>query len=289
MFFRFITFGFAATIAMLATGLRSQAGVVPYTPDADTVVLYHFDEPAGSVTAVDAAGNFDVTASSSPFADNPSLPGLGNSGGTFQSPSNLLSSGVLSQAQVDLFDTETFTIEAWVKDINLDFVPAGAFQYRDGGNSRVGLRFDGGRIALGIERKDGGGFEKIETSTPLSWQEDTWYHVAVTYDGDGTGNDSIVNFYRTGPDDPLYVANLIETVTGAPDLMPLTGGNSLHIGGNDGSSSRMFGDYIDELRYSNVVRDEFNVFVPEPSSALLALLGAGLLGCISTRRRTGRR
>lgn len=277
----------ATAFLTLCSGGYSQAAIVPYTPDADTVVLYHFDDATDSLTATDAAGNFDVSASSSPFAGVAGPGGLATAGGTFDAPSRLLTHPNLSQAEVDLFNTETFTIEAWIYNLDTSYVPGGVFQYRNGNNSRLSLRFDTGKIGIGIQRMDTGNFHLIQTTNPLVWEEDTWYHVAVTYEGDGTGNDSLVNFYRTAPDDPLYVANLIETLTGVPDINPLTPGSRLHIGGNDGNSTRMFGDYIDELRFSNVVRTEFNVFVPEPSSGLLAALGMVGLVLLGHRRPRG--
>jgi hypothetical protein len=262
--------------------------VRPYDDNrAPTVAaLFHLDGNGN-----DSSGNgLDLTASNSPFITVSGPPGLDQAAGPFNNGNKSLNRSGLSAADVGRFNTETFTIEAWVRDPALTSGgdAMGILQFRDGNNSRVAMRLDNQfRLMLAYQRADTGAFDYVRTSSPLQFDPGQWYHLAVTYEGDGTGNDSAVKFYETPLSDTSGVATLLETVT-AEDIMPLTAGGALRVGTLDGSTGRSFGGYIDEVRYTNLVLapNQFNLAVPEPSTWLL--LAAGMVMLLPALRRRRR-
>ncbi|QNN23762.1 LamG domain-containing protein [Planctomycetales bacterium ZRK34] len=264
-----------------------QPVVTPYSDNQSPTVaaLYHMNG-----NGADASGNgFDLSATTSPFAGVNGPNGLGEAAGAFDSTSKRLVRTLSTQADVDKFNTQTFTIEAWVRNPELDGHDH-VFGYRDGGDSRVSLRV-GSNGQLGLAFQDATtptSLFTLVTSTNLTWDADTWYHIAVTYEGDGAGNDSIVNFFRTALDDLTGHAQLVNTVTGVKDLAALTPGGQLQIGNVDGITQRNFGGDIDEVRYTNaaLAAYEFNLALPEAVPAPAALpAGLVMLSTLALRRR----
>ncbi|MDZ7618221.1 MAG: LamG-like jellyroll fold domain-containing protein [Patescibacteria group bacterium] len=269
--------------------------VIPYAttrtdPHYPTAVLYHMDG-----NGLDSSGNgLHLTrhggASHDVWVDGPTGLDLGT--GPINSVSRVLHKGNLSTAEVGLFDTKTFTIEAWVRNptlgVSVDQMPV--FYYRNGTNSRLDLVVTtADRLELRMLHADTSAFTTYATTSPVIFEEDAWYHLAVTYDnnGDATTHDSTLRFYLTSLDDFSGQATLVQTMTGVVDIKTLTAGGNLIIGGADYMASRLFGGDIDQFRYVNraLAPHEFNLAmpVPEPGAAMLALLA--LVGFGVSRRR----
>lgn len=275
----------AALLAIAGTA-QATAVYLPYTPDASTALLYHFGEPAGAATAADSSGNgLNLTAVTSPFAGAIAPIALGTAAGAFDTGSKTLRKTGATATEIALFNTETFTMEAWVRNPTLAAGgdQMGIFQYR-AGSSRVAMRLEANfRLALSIIRKDTSGWTPIMTSSPLTFDDDVWYHLAITYAGDGAGNDSVVKFYQTAAGS--YMADLIETITTGYDIKDLTTGGTFNMGASDAMGVRSFGGDIDEFRYTNRVLEATEMLNAIPEPATLTLLALGGLGALARRRR----
>lgn len=279
-------------VLLLTGGLCARATIIPYSADANTVLLYHFDEGPGGTNLADASGNgMALTATASPLAGTPGPDGLGGSGSFTEGNGNLQFTGIPSTPQLGLFSTSAFTIEAWIRNPDQQASAApddhdGIFQLRNGNLNRMELTIldkgagaNAGKIRLTFNRLDNGVFAFAEAPA-FTWEQDVWYHLAATYDSNtGGANDSVVQFYIDRADDFDGVPNLYQTLNNVPDIAAVTDGAVLRIGGFDGINNRNFGGDIDEVRFSNTVRTGFNLaVVPEPGTAGLLFIGCVLLG-----------
>ncbi len=269
--------------------------VIPYAttstdPQYPTAVLYHMDG-----NGLDSSGNgLHLTrhggASHDVWVDGPT--GLDLATGPINSVSRVLHKGSLSTAEVGVFDTETFTIEAWVRNptlgVGVDQMPV--FYYRHGTNSRLDLIVTAAnRLELRMLNAVTSAYTTYATTSPVMFEEDAWYHLAVTYDNNGgaTDHDSTLRFYLTSLDDFSGQATLVQEISDVVDIKALTAGGNLIIGGADYMASRLFGGDIDQFRYVNraLAPHEFNLAmpVPEPGAAMLAFFA--LVGFGACRRR----
>lgn len=140
-----------------------------------------------------------------------------------------------------------FTIEMWIspKDdfegypeaflIDKKYVSPTDYQIVLGAASSSGTRIL--RASLGF-----GAASETFASTAAQYEAGKWYHIAFTYDGDGTGK-----FYRNG-----------SSLGGAsyPGRKSIAAGTRfLTIGDRNGSNYHGFPGYIDEVRISNGARE----------------------------------
>lgn len=253
---------------------------------------YQMNEVNEATTITDASGNgLDLTADVSPFTGEAGISGLASDMAAKvddASKNPYLSS--LTAAEVGLFNTETFTIEAWIKNPTQaeGGDQMGIFQYRNGGGNRVALRLTSDN-QLGLAIDASSEWDLTFSSTSYTFENDVWYHVAVTYNnnGDSGANDSTVAFYVTAFDE-ASPSMLGDERTGRPDLNTLTAGGDLRIG-SGGDANRILGGCIDEVRYTNSVLapSEFNfpANIPEPSTMILLLIGTVCLAATRLRRR----
>lgn len=281
----------AAVVSLCIAALSAAADVTPYTADANTAVLYHLNEANGSITAVDSANGLNLTRNTtSPFYGSSGPAGLGTAAGGFPTDyTRRLRKDPLTASDISKFSLTTFTIEAWVR--NPDYSSSNScfiLESRDSDSSsnKNDLIFSiisGGALRLQI---DTGSTIIYPSTSSLTWEADTWYHVAVTYDTNtAAANDSTIKFYRNIVGDTE--ATLIGTLNNQLDLHSWTAGEQrLSLGGpTTNNTGRSLGSnaLLDEVRWYNAALTEFNLGIPEPATACLIVTGA--LGVILKRRQ----
>jgi alpha-L-rhamnosidase len=264
-------------MGLLLNCISVNAAFQPYTPDASTLVLFHFDEPAGataSTTNLGTMGGVAYSVNMTTASTNPPLTtaGLGATAlGGFGNAANFNGTGYSLGFDADgsgIYQGETFdglsmsalnmgnggptpwTLEALiypsVTNVNQEIIttdsstePRG-FQFRLNNAGQLELNL----IALGINPKTA-----IPTTGPHAFAASNWYHVAATYDGA-----NIVLFW-TKMSAGEFSANPIITNAAVVDAYfgvvagPLVIGNE-----NRGPAGEHFRGLIDEVRISSVAR-----------------------------------
>lgn len=167
--------------------------------------------------------------------------------------------------------------------------------------SNLLLIYDANANGLGhlIEFSLGGDVVKMAVPTgddPHALAVGSWYHFAVTYNGDENSIADNVKFYWTkvdGPLDTTTAANLVSTDLLSADPLTLAARPEFTFGNETaGSINKSFFGALDEIRISGVDRDPDGngggfIFVPEPTGCVL--LGISILGLGSYRIRPRQR
>lgn len=276
--------------------------VGPYTPDANTVQLWSFDEAAGSSSISNDVGTGKdlVTAdigdqSHTPITSLTGGSGFSGYGNAIDLTAGGASAGVIhgpSQnaklTPADLGIDDAFTLEAMVNMSSITSGQQEIISMEDDANNRV-FQFvisSGGNLdftPINGPSVTNGSFAIPNSGEADAFAADEWFHVAVTYNGNGGVADNL-NFYWTRVDGSRTEANLIGSGTLSGDLA----NNSRFVIGNEGrdAGNEKLGGLIDEVRLSDVARgeDEMIFAIPEPSTLVLASLAA-IAGAVALRRR----
>ncbi|MBC7782843.1 MAG: autotransporter-associated beta strand repeat-containing protein [Burkholderiales bacterium] len=276
-------FRLIAGMAILGVPVAAH-GIGPYTPDANTLQLWHLDgsgaNAAGGVNLTPQLGATVTTAGYSGFGTSLSTAVAGSYMGV-GAPANVGSGGSDNvNIAIQNATTRAYTFEAVVK-LNSTSGGAGyhiisgegegadrAWQFRidpigmvsgASDNTKVRLEFNnlvGGSQVFATLPDVGGGDPNAPNTTD-------WFHVAVTYSGTPAtaGN---MNFYWTKVDPGNTVAALAASVTQANNITinnnGATGGltNTDFAIGNElrstGGQTETFNGLIDEVRISSVAR-----------------------------------
>ena len=285
-----LAFG-ALTASLLAiNGFDVQAVILgPYTPDANTLHLWHLDESA--VPAVDSApsGTSLTKLGGTASLGNPSLSGFGNALGTGTSGTAsylgplTYTGSTTDNTHMTYANTTTgaFTLEALVQvNFNPSANQSGVFYYlitaeNQSGQDRpfqwalfpkgvasgatgddttqVRLRFDAGSSAAPNNI-----IVFVPSTGPDAIVQGNWYHVAVTFSG-GTSSGTLMQYW-TLMDASRVQANLLSGPGGATGqtmavLNPKATGSPCFMLGNQGRSltGNSLG-LIDEVRLSQIAR-----------------------------------
>ena len=305
-------------LGTFAPSLASAAIVGPYTADANTIYLYHFNEAAGGSIAANAgsAGFNAVSYLGSPYAGDgvaqsalttvlgaAGYTGFGNAANLSGANTHGLGVDINNDGAFTLDDNapigtdrlldhasifgggNVFTFEALV---NLPSITSGNRQIistdSSAANTDRGIQF----------RVTGAGslefnFIGVNTSAVLApipitgdhaFVANEWFHAALTYDG------SNARFYWTRLADQFTEANLIGGPTAegvdVTDDAILVIGNEGRVVGATGSTEGLVG-LIDEVRISNIARGAQDMMlVPEPATWTFAL--GGFAALLAVRR-----
>ncbi len=179
-------------------------------------------------------------------------------------------------ADVSSFQTDTFTIDAWIK---LDAIPENTFDWynpytifafggKDSANANKDAFFlrvtqrttDGTGILNGYYYDENGNSKSIIHSTHLEVGQ--WYHVGYSHDG-STTIDNVA----------IWVDGVEEVSSSVyhPRTDLTINGESLVVGAMY-NRSRSFNGYIDEVMFYDSVE-----MVPEPATLTLLVAGLGVL------------
>jgi len=254
------------------------APFAPYTADVATLILYHFDEASGSfVNSGTTGASFDLDSNGGTIGRSgtasggyaaPAVAGFGNAFSPVQSGNGLYNSATVADGGGAFATSSTSATQANYQ------APSGALTWeamvwltalnkfqlilsRDNGNSNRGPS-----LFINTDLNFGGVETDIPFTGPHAFVPNEWFHVAVTYDGEGGVTDN-VKFYWTRVDAGASEANLIGTATLSEDFSSSSVGE-LMVGSNArGEFRNEFDGLIDEVRISNVARraDEF-IFSP---------------------------
>ncbi|MDA3874934.1 MAG: BNR-4 repeat-containing protein, partial [Kiritimatiellae bacterium] len=264
--------------------------VVPYTSEADTLALYHFDESSGAL--VNSQGNTSLNLSDTGGASGrdgnsangsgyglSSFPGfdsafnvLDSGDGGYHSSSSSVGGGAITAGNVAQSALQgasgEFTYEAVIKLGNISSSDEQVIISHDGAESSRGFLLKVNNGQLGFYDGSSTTWAAIPTSGAHSFVTDEWFHVAVTYTG-AAGQSDNLKLYWTRLDSSATEAHLIGTGVLAADLSGAVS-NKLGVGTTTRNPFRFEIDAIDEVRISRVARsaDDF-IFVelPDPPAA----------------------
>ncbi|MCC6422243.1 MAG: LamG domain-containing protein [Phycisphaerales bacterium] len=294
VFYRAACAAFGSVLVAGAAQAAPTAWWAPYSADANTIGLWHFDDvDNSSTTFADSSGNSNTgtinTASgggytvASPTASGAGAgPGIGLFDDALKFDPHGGSGGLSAPAQWGSVDNSTdqlayvnaMTIEAW---INPDAGDLGG-----GLNYPIGARVGNLGWSIGIQSKQVFFDMALGSDNTYHYGQSgdvltagTWTHVAGTLSNDGAT--TTLNLYindTLAATDSWAEATLNTYTQIAPAMNIGTYGT--------GAVNALYGGQIDEVRLSNVAREFGAVPVPEPTS--LALLSLG--GLFLVRRRT---
>ena len=285
-----------AAIAVLINAFDFCKGDIsgPYTPDTNTLFLFHFDEQDGVITTnLGSVGGNAFAVNCNPASATPptvtgvlgaeSYPGFGkcanvalgsgyligfdgNFNGVYQGD---VSGSSLSADRIQMsklgIGLGPFTLEAMIYPTsstgNREIITTDSsattrgFQFRLTTGGTTGQRLEFNLIGVsGAQR-----FADIPITGPHAFTLNKWFHVAFVYDG------TYAKFYWTAVDPSSLFANQIggdQTLTipssAASIEGPLTFGNE-----NRAAAGENLWGLIDEVRISNIARNPTNMlFTP---------------------------
>ena len=161
------------------------------------------------------------------------------------------------------FNVNNLTIEAWVYSGNIG--SAGTVFEKGALNSQYSLFFTNSRLYFRTYHSSGTGSTQIvRLENQLGLTDNTWHHIAVTYDGSArviyVDGSSVASDSRSGALNQNTNGHIIGAYNGA----------------STGAHSRFFNGSIDELRVWNVARTATEI--SDSYNQLISPSSAGLIG-----------
>lgn len=228
----------------------------PFTPDANTVALYHFDEPSG-----------EVALDSGPQANHGKVIGARRVAGVFGGAIRLdgKDDHVVVADHPSLRELKQITVEAWIRTAG-----EGGRQFICGKDCEWHFDLTEESGAIGLSLYSHAGRQHTRTGTGgFYFRPFQWTHVAATYDG------KKVKFFQDGA--------LVRTASG-PDGYLLTSAQPLLIGTYQ-CTRYFFAGAIDELRVSDCVRYDPKDVAREKQQVFSPVLPSASLCKVEVRER----
>lgn len=276
---------FICTAALLLNSAR--AGLqIPYTPDANTLHLWHFDGPTNTAPTTDEVQTLSITLTNQSQGVTPgSFATLGSASAiaalntclqiiptNYSAGSSYALAVNRANANVTNFCNNTsgaFTFEAILNCTGNPYVANGNWEIvaGDSVNSSRAWQFrivSGAQPTVNFNFISGGGGNytfNLPKSGPNIFLQGIWYHIAVTYTGNAPTNGDtagVMTFYWTLLDGGRTNASLL-AVTNTAGTFTLGGTPVIAVGGSARNNSGVanaegFKGLIDEVRISNVAR-----------------------------------
>jgi hypothetical protein len=237
----------------------------PYTVDANTVVLMHFDGNLNNESTLTAAGEFHGDASNFFFLAN-QVPNL-NQCLRIDNDSQVDSAFITVADDDDLDMIGDWTIEGWINIFTFGtgssdwrWVPRLAIKTGDVNfwqpNFFVEMWGDNRLFSCGYHTASQDQWPQANTPSNIM-DVGTWYHMAFIRDTTTHLLMTIIHKFNTS-------TNQIELVSftasdylsfGAADPTPIITAQPLHIGYAGGGGDSFLDGFVDEIRISNVVRE----------------------------------
>ncbi|MCX6353657.1 MAG: LamG domain-containing protein [Candidatus Aureabacteria bacterium] len=206
-----------------------------YTPDANTVALYHFNENTGT-TSADATGSYNLTLSSASIWTAPGKFGASalNCAGAYYASSGTLLDTAPNKGTIELWFCPNITISSSLGDYQMLLGKVNMEGHE------MQLTFMPGTGKL---RWFSGPIPYLYSTTSM-WTGGTWYHVATTWGARGA---------------EIWVNGVLEDSNSDTGKIADGSWYDFYLGRYAPTDSYKFNGKIDEFRLSNVQRSTFNL------------------------------
>ncbi|MCA9246764.1 MAG: NPCBM/NEW2 domain-containing protein, partial [Planctomycetales bacterium] len=246
------------TVHLSFTNFQSMISVPrPYTADANTLHLYHFDEAAGTgfVQDVGSGATLDLNVVTSPAVQAADGYGpFGRSLGLGAAANNGFAGNMADTAGTNWQNPTTgaFTYEALIQTSSINTGDQQQIFARTDPTQIVQFRIENGQLQLvkadpTVETHG----VPIPTTGEHAFLPGEWFHVAVTYNGDA-GVDDNLKFYWTRVSAADGLANEIGSLNLSSDLANTA--TQTVVGNRIGGSGENVRGAIDEVRISDIAR-----------------------------------
>ena len=233
----------------------------PYTVDANTLHLWHFDEANPGPAQPDAgvAGSFNLAPENGATLGVASATGFSTAGQTSAATAAGFRGATIPVGNVTGPDG-AFTFEAMIRTSNItDLQQIITMENSSGAisNRPFQFRIDGGNLRfINVSAGPQSILAAIPTSGADAFVADEWFHVAVAYNGSAGATDNIRLFW-TRAESSRIAANQIHSATMVADLGGIA--TTFGVGQDYRNSNANLKGRIDEVRISDTARapDEF--------------------------------
>lgn len=242
----------------------------PYTVDANTRHLWHFDEAgAGPVQpAAGIVGSFNLTPESGAMLGATSAPGFATGGNTTAGSTAGFRGAVIPVSDVTGPDG-AFTFEAILQTANITDLQQIITMENNSASATerpFQFRIYGGKLEF-INVAAASGVQSIGVPIPTSGSDafvpGEWFHVAVAYNG-SQGTAENIRLFWTRVDATRVAANQILATTMTDDLAGLA--TTFGVGQEYRSPSDNLEGSIDEIRISDSARTANDFFFLAPDT-----------------------
>jgi hypothetical protein len=252
----------------LSTASAPPDAMEPYTVDANTRHLWHFDEanPGPAQPAAGIVGSFNLTPENGASLGVASASGLASAGETLAATAAGFRGATIPVSAVT-GPGGAFTFEALIRTSNItDLQQIITMENTSGSTSERPFQFriDAGNLRfINVSAGPQSVLAQIPTTGPDAFVANEWFHVAVAYNG-SEGTPDNIRLYWTRLDPSRTAANSIHSATLAADLGGVA--TTFGVGQDYRNSNGNLKGRIDEVRISAIARGPNDFLFKAPDS-----------------------